>query len=300
MLIFRSLLVFFAAITVSGAIGGNCLVLAGDTPVPVFVSILPQAYFVERVGGHRVQVEVLVKPGGSPATYAPTAKQMAKLARSKVFFRIGVAFENTLMPKISQSMKGLLIVDTREGLELAEGGGHDYDEHASVNYKKHDHGELDPHIWMDPMLVKKQTAVILKTLVELDPKGRSMYEANYKAFSADLDALDTRIRETLKPVFGKIVYVYHPAYGYFCRAYGLHQKAVETGGKDPSLKHLVRFIEEARKEDVRVIFVQPQFSQKKARSIARAIDGAVVTFDPLARDYMSNLEQVAEKLATLL
>ncbi len=254
-------------------------------PIPVFVSIRPQAYFVKRIGGDHVRVEVLVRPGAGPATYAPTPKQMARLAEARVFFRIGVPFERTLVAKIRRTMPDLLIVDTSAGLRQTLEKGKE---------------EPDPHTWMDPMLVKRQGRVIMQTLAKIDPGNRVEYEKNYTKFADDLDALDRRIRKELKKSVGKTIFVYHPAYGYFCRAYGLRQKAVEAGGRNPSSKQLARLIEEAKKEGVRVIFVQPQFSRKKARVIAEAIGGTVMVFDPLAYDYINNLDQVAKRLAQVL
>ncbi len=254
-------------------------------PISVFVSIQPQAYFVKRIGGDHVRVEILVRPGAGPATYAPTPKQMARLAAARVFFRIGVPFEHSLLVKIRRTIPDLLIVDTSAGLK-----------HRQITGKN----ELDPHTWMDPMLVKRQGRVILQTLEKIDPRNTMKYEKNYIKFANDLDALDERIRKELKKSVGKTIFVYHPAYGYFCRAYGLRQKAVEAGGRNPSPKQLVHLIEQAKKEGVRVIFVQPQFSKKKAQVIARAIGGVVMFFDPLAYDYIKNLDQVAERLAKTL
>ena len=256
-----------------------------ERPIPVFVSIQPQAYFVKRIGGDHVRVEVLVRPGAGPATYAPTPKQMARLAAARVFFRIGVPFERALVVKIRRTMPELMIVDTSAGLRRKPETGED---------------EPDPHTWMDPMLVKRQGRVIMETLARIDPGNRLEYEKNYKKFAADLDALDGRIRKELKDAAGKTILVYHPAYGYFCRAYGLRQKAVEAGGREPSPKQLARLVEEARKKGVRVIFVQPQFSKKKAQVLARAIGGTVMVFDPLAHDYINNLDQVAKRLARVL
>jgi zinc transport system substrate-binding protein len=290
----------FIGILAVGILMANSEACAGKLPIPVFVSIQPQAYFVNRVGGDRVRVDVLVRPGGSPATYAPTPKQMARLAAAKVFFRISVPFENAILPKINRNMSGLNIVNTSTTIDRVESVDHVLKGQLSGRHEDPNWSELDPHTWMDPMLARKQAEMIMKTLVKIDPAGRSIYEENYKKIAEDLVALDARIRRALKVVAGKTLFVYHPAYGYFCRAYGLRQKAVESGGKDPSPRHLTLLIDEARKEGIRVIVVQPQFSQKKARSIARAIHGAVVVFDPLASDYMANLEKTANRLAGLL
>ena len=261
--------------------------------IPLFVSILPQAYFVEQIGGERVQVDVLVQPGQSPATYAPTPKQMAKMAGSRVFFRIGVSFENVFIPKIKNSMPKLIIVDTRKGIELAHMDDHE-DAHG------HQHGELDPHTWLDPMLVKEQAKIIRDTLTEIDPQGKKQYEQNFSSVAGELDALHERLTKSLAPVKGKSFFVFHPAFGYFARAYGLHQIAVETGGKQPSGRHLAKLIESARENKVKVLFVQPQFSKKSAETIARAIDGVVVSIDPLAKDYLANMERMAKAVEQAL
>jgi zinc transport system substrate-binding protein len=271
-----------------------------DGRLSVFVSILPQAYFVERVGGDKVQVDVLVRPGESPATYSATPRQMAELSRAVIYFRIGVPFENGLVPKIRESLPGLRIVDTRRGIALRRmkthleeimsdeapaGGEHDHDHSA-------EEGD-DPHIWLDPMRVKQQAATIREALVVARPAERDYFEENYRIFARELDDLHQRLTRLLAPVRGREIFVFHPAYGYFAEAYGLRQVAVEMGGKEPGARYLAAFIELARSRRVRVVFVQPQFSRHAAETIARAIDGAVVPLDPLARDYMANMERMA-------
>jgi len=273
----------------------------------VFVSILPQAYFVERVGGEGVRVDVLVQPGESPATYSPTPRQMADLSRADVYCRIGVPFEQGLVPRIRTSLPDLRIVDTRQGitlrrmeshlagiLSLGNGSddGHDHDHSA-------EEGD-DPHIWLDPMRVKQLAATIRDTLAELRPAQKDVFADNYRTFARDLDDLHARLARVLAPVRGEEIFVFHPAYGYFAEAYGLQQVAVEIGGKEPGARHLGRFIDLAKEREVKVVFVQPQFSRHAAESIARSIGGAVVPLDPLARDYLANMEQMAQHVAQAL
>ncbi len=280
--------------------------------IVVFVSIAPQEYFVERIGGERVKVQALVKPASSPATYEPTPRQMAALSEAKLYFRIGVPFENALLPKIEETMKVLRIVDTRKGITLREMKAHHHHEgreqpkgHEQHNGRgegeDHQHeGGNDPHIWLNPRLVKLQARTIADALIEIDPHGKDVYEDNLAALLKDLGALDLKLAEALAPVKGKTFLVFHPAWGYFADAYGLKQEPVEIEGKEPSARQLARIIERAKKEGVRVIFVQPQFGQASARRIAEAIGGAVVPMDPLARDYIANLEAVATKVAATL
>jgi zinc transport system substrate-binding protein len=261
-----------------------------EAGISAFVSILPQAYFVERVGGRHVDVEVLVGEGQSPATYEPSPQQMAMLSSAKLYFAIGVPFETNLMKKIQQSQKRLVIVETQKGVTYRYLDDHHHD---AKGKEEHHQAIPDPHIWMDPNLVKVQAANIRDALSRLDPANAEDYSRNLQLFLSDLDHADKRIRAALAPVKGKSMYVFHPAFGYFADSYGLRQVPVEIEGKEPSARQLAGIIDRAKKDGVRVIFVQRQFSTKSAESIARAVGGAVVPIDPLARDYLANLDRMA-------
>lgn len=281
-------------------------------PLRVHVSILPQKYFVERIAGDLARVEVLVKPGKSPATYSPSPDQIKKLAGSDVYFRIGVSFENGFLHKIEDIAGNILVKDTRQGIRLRDmethheeekTEGHDGEDHGEQG-RHEEHGEdhhhhqgKDPHIWMSPVLVKKQADTIFHTLAELDPDHRDIYEKNHTAFAGDLDNLHQELTRVLAPFTGENLFVFHPAFGYFTDAYGLHQIAVETMGKAPKGKDLSRIIKLARAQRARVIFVQPQFDRNTARKIASAIKGAVVSIDPLAEDYLANMKEIGTTVA---
>jgi len=275
----------------------------------VVVSILPQAYFVERIGGERVEVEVLVGPGQSPHAWEPTPRQVEGLARAHVYFRIGIDFENALVPRIEQMFRHLRIVDTRRNVPLrsmtadelaaAEAdGAHEHSEacvHGSGSTTAPT-GPPDPHIWLSPLLAKIQAETICDALVELDPEHAEEYRSNLAAFHGDLDRVHARIAEVLAPLKGRPVFVYHPAFGYFTDAYGLRQVPVEMGGKEPTARQLAALIEKAKATGAKVIFVQPQFPTKSATAVAQAIGGAVVPIDDLARDYLRNLEELADRI----
>jgi len=269
-------------------------------PVQVMVSILPQSYFVERIGGRRVRVNVLVLPGKSPATYAPSPVQIARFSKSKLYFRIGVPFENALLNKISTMNEQMRIVDTRKGIQLRkmESGVHGSDVEES-GPGHHPEG-LDPHIWLDPKLVRQQAKTICEALTDIDPFGRSLYAANLQAFAEDLEALDQKLRRILSPFKGRNLYVFHPSFGYLADAYGLHQVPIEIEGKTPKGRDLYKFIQSARSSQARVIFVQPQFDRQAARKIAAAIKGDVVVLDPLAEDYLQNMESMAAAIAAAM
>ncbi len=251
----------------------------------VFVSIPPQAQFVERVGGQHVSVHVLVPPGASPATYEPAPSQIAALDDADLYFRIGVPFEEALIPRIRASMPDLKIVDLREGIELRE-----------IEGGEGGRGTKDPHIWLDPMLVVTQAETIANALTQADPDHASVYSENLAAFKADLRELDEEIARTLRPLRGTQILVFHPAYGYFADRYGLEQVPIEFQGREPSPRRLEEIIAFAREREISAIFVQQQFSTRSAEAIAREIGASVVTLDPLARDWFGSMRQMAERL----
>jgi zinc transport system substrate-binding protein len=280
-------------------------------PLRVSVSIPPQSYFVERIGGDRVLVDVLVLPGRSPATYAPNPSQISSLAKSDVYFRVGVPFENLLVPRLGSIAANLLVVDTRRGIQLRKmhTGHHAHGEGQAVQTPSKAMDETvqaldgegdDPHIWLDPNRVKQQAATICDALIALDPGGKGVYRSNLDRFVADLQALHQRLQRVLEPFTGDNLYVFHPSFGYFADAYGLRQVSIEIEGKSPKGKDLYHFIQMAKLSKARIIFVQPQFDQQAAGKIASAIRGAVVPLDPLAGNYMENMAYMASKIAEVM
>ena len=269
--------------------------------IKVFVSILPQVYFIERIGGSHVHVDVLVGPGESPHTFEPTPKQMARLGETQIYFRIGIPFENHLLGKISTIYKDIKVVETHKGIKRRTMEEH-HDNKRSHHENEHrsEAGEPDPHIWLNPILAKILANTICEELGRIDPAHAPQYSANLKALHADLDSMHAKIARTLAPFRGRAFFVYHPAFGYFGDAYGLEQVAIATGGKEPGPRHLASLIERVQAESVKVIFVQPQFSKRIAQKIEETIGGVVVPTDPLAKDYLNNLESMTEKIARAL
>ncbi|EMG36165.1 ABC-type metal ion transport system, periplasmic component/surface adhesin [Desulfocurvibacter africanus PCS] len=282
--------------------------LAQAEAVEVFVSIVPQKYFVERIAGDLAEVSVMVLPGASPHIYEPKPRQLASLQSARAYFTIGDSFEQAWMPRLKAANPNLLLVATDAGVtkipmashpqgEEGEEHGHEAN-HADA--AEHDHGGLDPHIWLSPKLVKIQAANILEGLKAVDPENAATYEANCQAFLSELDALDARIRAILAPARSKEFLVFHPSWGYFAQDYGLVQVPIEIEGKEPKPEELVKLAGFASKHRIRAIFVQPQFSRATANVVAREIKAELIVADPLAGNWDRNLIQVAEKLRLTL
>jgi len=278
---------------------GLCVVFGkiayAEGKIDAFVSIVPQKYFVEKIGGALVNVSVMVKPGASPALYEPKPRQMVALSKTKIYFAIGVPFEKVWLKKIAAANPKMRIVNIQDGIPKISMETHR--EHGEERHKvTYNHIVKDPHIWLSPTLVKTQALNILNALVAMDQANKSVYEAGYKQFMIEIENLDAE----LKGIFagkrkGMEFIVFHPSWGYFAQGYGLKQIPMEIEGKDPKPADLQRLIQHAKKLGVKVIFVQPQFSAASASVIAHAIGGQIAFADPLALNWPDNLRQVAAK-----
>ena len=263
-----------------------------------FVTIAPQEYVVERIGGDLVEAETLVPAGQSPHTYEPTPQQIAQLEQADVYFRIGLAIENRIMDRVAGMIGTEHVVDTRLGVPLREIEGHHHEGEEATEEHSEGGGAADPHIWLDPVLMKTQAQTVANALMQLHPERRDQLAANLAAFQHDLDSVDAQIHLILDPLQGRAMYVFHPAYGYFADRYGLRQVAIESGGKEPSARELTELIDRARADSVTSVFVQRQFARKTAQAVADAIGANVVVLDHLSDDYLNNLLHMARLIAS--
>jgi zinc transport system substrate-binding protein len=278
--------------------------LRAEEALQVAVSILPQKYFVEKIGGDAVNVSVMVDPGADPHTYDPKPQQMVALTRAKIYFAIGVPFEDAWLGKLAAGSPDMLIVHTDQWVEKLpitdqHHGGHSHSGHK--HGVKDEHGTRDPHIWLSPPLVMIQARHIVAALSSVDPGRRPAFEENYRKFLNELVDLDRELMSMFFRKEGRKEFmVFHPSWGYFAEAYGLRQVSVEVEGKEPKAGDLKRLIEHARKEGIKIIFVQPQFSTTSARVVADAIGGEILQADPLAGNWAENLREMGKRFSEAL
>ena len=264
------------------------------------VNILPQKYFVEKIVKDKFTINVMVKPGASPHNFEPKPSQMRSLVASKVYFLIGDATEKNWIEKFKQNAKNTLFVDTTIGFEKIEMAKHEHEEvaeHKDEKDEEHDHSGLDPHIWLDPVLVKIQAKNIYEAMIKIDSANSDFYKTNYEEFLKELETLDSNIKTILAPHKDKAFMVFHPSWGYFAKRYDLEQISIEIEGKEPKPNELVELIEESKKHDIKIVFVSPQFSQKSAQAISKNIGANVVAIDPLSDNWNENLQKVANEIA---
>lgn len=286
LIILLSTLILFAGCTTPD--------LNEDENLNITVSILPEKYFVERIGGEKVTVNVMVGPGDSPHTYEPKPEQMAALSRSALYFAIGVEFEGAWLDKFTSANPQMLVVDVSENVEkILMEDNHDEDESEE---DEHSSEELDPHIWTSPEIAKSIARRIADELSEVDAQNAQFYQSNLEELLREIEQLQSDIQEDLREIENRKFLVFHPAWGYFAREFNLEEISIEVVGTEPSASELATVIGTALKENIRVVFAQPEFSTQIADYIASEINGKVVLISPLAENWLENMRTVSQTL----
>ncbi|MCF3646763.1 metal ABC transporter solute-binding protein, Zn/Mn family [Planktothrix agardhii] len=264
--------------------------------VDITVSIMPQKYFVEKIGGKNVKVNVMIPPGVDLHNYEPKPQQLQSLNDAKAYITTGIAFETAWIDRIKAANQKMLIIDSTQGIERIPTVEHHHE--GAENHQAEE--TLDPHIWLSPKLVKIQAQSIYAGLVKIDPKRQAEYQANLNNFITELDQLDQQISQKLTPLKNRKFIVFHPAWGYFAKDYNLEQESIEVGGQEPSAAELAKLISEAKQENIKVIFAQPEFNPSSAETIAKEIGGKVIFVSDLDENWSDNLLQVSELLSQTL
>lgn len=256
-----------------------------EKPV-VTVSILPLKTFVEEIAGNDFEINVLLPPGASPADFTMIPSQLKDIARSEVWFRIGyIGFEYSWRDKIEQANRNMKVVNLSEGLDLIT------DEYLPSG-EKSSTGGINPHTWLSPTLVKQMAGRITEELLLLNPEKKSEYQANLARFVEKIDELDAEIRTALEPYEGRQIILFHPSLSYFAREYGLVQYSLEPGGKEPTPHRMAELVDFAKKENIRVIYIQSDLDRSQARVFAEEIDGEIVEMWPLNPEWFDNLREI--------
>ncbi len=260
-----------------------CQSLQANEKLSVVVSIMPQKYFVEQVGGDKVDVKLMVGPGHSPATYEPTLKQIAEIEDSQLYFSIGVPFERAWLSTIQRNNPGLRVINM---------GSH------SVNETQQHHLEHDPHVWLNPNNAMHMTKLIADELIALDGNHAEHFQQAAEVFISKLVKLDTDIESQLSHLSKRDLIVAHPAWSVYAEQYNLTQHSIEQHGKEIQAASMTDLIELAREKQIKAVFSQPQFNNKAAKIIAAEIGAVVISLDPLAYHYLDNMREVTAAIVS--
>ena len=256
--------------------------LGGEPPI-LTVTIEPLRYFTEAIAGTRFTVESIVPRGSSPETYDPTPSQLLALADSRAYLRIGyIGFEQVWMQRLMANAPDMRVFDTSKGIDLIE----------------EDEGP-EPHIWTSAVNARVIAANVTAALCTLDSIHTSEYRHRCDSLIAVINHTDSLCRSLLSaPDADRTFLIYHPSLSYFARDYGLRQLPIEEAGKEPTPARLKGLLDFCQRENVNVIFIQPEFDQRNAALIAKQTGTRMVSINPLAYDWQDEMLHVAKTLAT--
>ena len=261
----------------------GCTTKSDSDKKTIFVTITPMQSIIEEITAGDFDIEVIVPKGASPETFEPTPKQVTSFSDAELIFSTGlIDFEQSLVERIDGDAE---VVNLSNGIELIAGS-------CSHGNHKHKHG-VDPHIWTSPRALRTMVTNAHKAIMAHYPDSVKYTEATGRLLER-IDALDTYCATRIKAEGVEAMMIYHPAYTYYARDYGIEQIAIEHDGKEPSLRQTTALIEKAKEHGVKAILRQPQYSEDKVRAIANDAGAEIITTDPLAEDILDEIERVTE------
>lgn len=275
---------------------------ASAAKLTVAVSLQPYSSVVHEIGGEQVDVVTMLPPGADPHTYEPKPASLKEFAKATVYFSDGSGMDAAWLPRFKGVNKDINVISLSKGIAWMEEdehhhhGGQEHGVHDAA--AEHDDDELDPHLWTSPVQMVLIAKNVLEALVQLDAANAELYRARAKNLMDRLTKLNEELVKVVStmPANGRTFIVFHPAYGYFARDYGMKQLTVEVNGKEPKPLDIMNLIKTGKSNNVHIVFVQPQFSKRAAATIAKELNAKIVVTDPLAYDYEGNIRKLLETI----
>ena len=292
----KKLMLFFLGAVFAVLLNSGCSGKSDDKggKISVVCGLPPTAFIASEIGGERVAVSSMLPEGRSPHDYAPRPADIRRAGGAAFFFTTGMNFEKNAVRALPEQVRVINVASGIRRRHFDDGHGC-CDGHGA----DHDHsGEeaLDPHVWLSPANAILIARTICDALISKDPAHAGMYRKNFERFKEKCESIDARSRRLLSAYAGREFLVYHPAFGYFADAYKLRQHPLEINGREMTAVQLANVISKAQKENIKVVFVQPQFNPRIANELARRINGAAVPLDPLAYDLVENFRLMADAI----
>lgn len=261
----------------------------GKRKPSVAVSIPPQLFFIKAIAGDRVQAICLLANSSDPETFEPSMSQLVELEKADVFMPVGVLpFEKSLLERLKANNKNLNISPVSKGIPIITGThGHD---HADGH---HHEESADPHVWSSTRNAKIIALNTLEALLEVDTVNEDVYRANYQRLINRLDSIDESFKKVLNAEGApKSFVVWHPSLSYFAKDYGLRQVALETEGKEASVKGLVDRFETATRSGAAICFLQKEFDAEKAKTLSNDLGVKIVEINPMNEEWEDEMQKL--------
>jgi len=250
----------------------------------VAASIFPLADVAKQIGGEHVEVATLLPPGATPHGFEPQPRQVEQLADCRLLLAVGLGVDPWAERAAEAGGAGITV------LRMGKAAGAD---------------AADPHLWLDPALMKTFAAAVADEMAKLDPPNAAHYRERGAAFADEVDKLDAEYREALGEVKGRAFVSFHPAFSHVAKRYGLTQATLAAShaseGGPAALERVVEFVKEHR---IKVVFAEPQFPAEKLRWLEEQTGASVSRLDPLGNPavdgYGSYLDMMRSNLGALV
>ncbi|MBO0588816.1 metal ABC transporter substrate-binding protein [Sporosarcina sp. E16_8] len=289
----------------------------GKEKLSIYTTVYPLQYFTEQIGGDHVDVKSIYPAGADEHTFDPTQKDMMALADSDLFFYIGLGLEgfveNAEKTMKNQHVKMIATAETIPDEMLGEGhSDEDHDEDGEQGHEGHDHGGVDPHVWISPLLSVDLATSIKDALIASKPEIKDEFEKNYEQLNAKLVELDSKFKVMASNVPSKTFFVSHASFGYLADSYGLEQVAIAglNSQSEPSQKQLAQIVKNAKDHNIHYVLFEQNVSSKLTDVVRKEIGAeslmlhnlGVLTVDDIKNneDYFSLMEQNIETLKKAL
>lgn len=275
----------------------------------IAASFYPLYEFAKQVGGESAEVINITPVGSKPHGFEPTPRDIIAIKESRLFIFNGAGLDpwaERITPDLER--EGIVVINMAGHFELIEGEEHKKDENQKEKYEK----ALDPHIWLDPVIAKRQVEIIRDALQRIDPARSAYWAENAQRYITKLSELDQKFREGLAYCQIREAVASHAAFGYLAKRYDLAIFSIAglSPEEEPSLRRLGELTKLAREKNIRYIFFETLVSPKLAETLAREIGAETLVFNPieglsaeeirLGRDYVSIMEENLKNLRRAL
>jgi len=267
--------------------------VATTDELQVVTTFLPITQFTKAVAGDRAEVTQLLLTNVAPHDYQAKPEDAQKLAQADVLVQNGLEMEDFLENLVKNAGNAnLKVIDSSQGVqtittESIEGDADDHDYAPGANEKKeaghgHDHGESNPHIWLDPKRAIQQVENIRDGLIAADPAGKEGYTANAATYIQKLRDLDAETTKMLQPYTGKTFVAFHDFAPYFAESYNLKANfLVDVPEENPSPDDVERVMDTVEATNLKTLLTEPQGGEDAFSALAKDLNVRVSTFDPM-------------------
>lgn len=258
-----------------------------DTHFTIYTSIYPIQYISQEIAGDDVLVKSIYPPGVDAHTYEPSTRDLTSIANSDAFIYLGAGMEGFAETAVKALQShDVAFIELGQNTDLF----HTIDEQDHEHeHDGHDHGDYDPHIWLDPLRMIEIAEMIQDELTEINPKQRTLYEENFKALKEKMLKLDQDFKDTLLSKTNKHIIVAHAAYGYWEERYGIEQIPISglSTGSEPSQKDLTEIVEQAKELNLTYVIFEQNSSDRVSAIIQEYIKAEALE--------IHNLETLTDK-----